>query len=152
MSRRIVTGNVEGRSRVISDEEIVFDGFSAQVWTVEPDALPSWISPHDPATALPFEPAAGASRSMIVHLTPENVREQRAMPLPGVREHGFHTTRSIDYVVVLDGWIRLDLDDESVDLAAGDVVIQQATSHAWSTVGEESGTFFVVVTTVDALL
>ena len=39
---------------------------------------------------------------------------------------------SLDYAVVLEGEITLVLDDEDVQLKAGDVVIQRGNSHAWS--------------------
>ena len=42
-----------------------------------------------------------------------------------------HRTRSIDYAVVLSGEIEMRLDDSVVHLTPGDVVVQQATYHAW---------------------
>jgi len=42
-----------------------------------------------------------------------------------------HRTRTIDYAVVLSGEIDMMLDDSAVHVKAGDVVIQQATNHAW---------------------
>ena len=42
-----------------------------------------------------------------------------------------HRTRSIDYAIVLEGEIDMLLDDSEVHLAAGDVLIQQGTNHAW---------------------
>jgi len=47
------------------------------------------------------------------------------------RHPAIHRTRSLDYIVVLEGEIHLLLDEGEVKLAAGDVVIQQATNHAW---------------------
>ena len=47
------------------------------------------------------------------------------------RHPAIHRTRSIDYVVVLEGEIDLLLDDGEVRLAAGDVVVQRGTNHAW---------------------
>jgi mannose-6-phosphate isomerase-like protein (cupin superfamily) len=47
------------------------------------------------------------------------------------RHPAIHRTRSIDYVVVLEGEIDLLLDDGDVRLKAGDVVVQQGTNHAW---------------------
>ena len=47
------------------------------------------------------------------------------------RHPAMHRTRSIDYVVVLEGEIDLLLDDRDVKLRAGDVVVQQGTNHAW---------------------
>jgi mannose-6-phosphate isomerase-like protein (cupin superfamily) len=47
------------------------------------------------------------------------------------RHPAIHRTRSLDYVVVLEGEIDLLLDDRDVRLKAGDVIVQQATNHAW---------------------
>src|SRR6185503_14497844 len=47
------------------------------------------------------------------------------------RHPAIHRTRTLDYVVVLEGEIDLLLDDGEVRLAAGDVVIQRGTNHAW---------------------
>ena len=47
------------------------------------------------------------------------------------RHPAIHRTRSLDYVVVLEGEITLLLDDGDVLLKAGDVVVQQGTNHAW---------------------
>lgn len=47
------------------------------------------------------------------------------------RHPAIHRTRTVDYVVVLEGEIDLLLDDGDVRLAAGDVVVQQGTNHAW---------------------
>lgn len=42
-----------------------------------------------------------------------------------------HRTDSVDYAIVLSGRIEMKLDEEWVSLAAGDVVVQRATNHAW---------------------
>jgi uncharacterized cupin superfamily protein len=42
-----------------------------------------------------------------------------------------HRTRTVDYAVILTGQIDMMLDDTVVHVKAGDVVIQQATNHAW---------------------
>jgi uncharacterized cupin superfamily protein len=47
------------------------------------------------------------------------------------RHPHLHRTRTIDYVVVLEGEIHLMLDESEVRLQAGDVVVQQGTNHAW---------------------
>ena len=41
------------------------------------------------------------------------------------------TTRSVDYAIVMEGEIDMLLDDCEVHLAAGDVLVQQGTNHAW---------------------
>jgi uncharacterized cupin superfamily protein len=45
-------------------------------------------------------------------------------------------TRTLDCAVILSGEIDMLLDDSKVHLKAGDVVIQQATNHAWVNRGE----------------
>jgi mannose-6-phosphate isomerase-like protein (cupin superfamily) len=42
-----------------------------------------------------------------------------------------HRTRSLDYAIIMSGEIDMLLDDGEVHLKAGDVVVQQATNHAW---------------------
>lgn len=47
------------------------------------------------------------------------------------RHPAIHRTRSLDYVIVLEGEIDLLLDEGEVRLGAGDVVVQRGTNHAW---------------------
>jgi len=42
-----------------------------------------------------------------------------------------HRTRTLDYVVVIEGELVLILDDSEVTLKPGDVVVQRGTDHAW---------------------
>lgn len=58
--------------------------------------------------------------------------------LPGLAGHmepdapGMHTTATIDFEVVLDGEVWLELDDGAeVHLRVGDTVVQNGTRHAW---------------------
>ena len=48
------------------------------------------------------------------------------------RHPGMHKTKTLDYAIVLSGEIYAVLDEEEVLLKAGDVLVQQGTSHAWS--------------------
>jgi len=70
-------------------------------------------------------------------LPPEQVAAV-AQKLPGMMEHmeaedpGMHATDSIDYGVIVEGQITLELDDqETVTLQAGDTFVQNGTRHAW---------------------
>jgi mannose-6-phosphate isomerase-like protein (cupin superfamily) len=72
--------------------------------------------------------------------------------LPGMGDHmepdepGMHTTDSVDYIVVLDGRIWLELDDDrTVELGRGDTVVQNGTRHAWRNLGPEPATLAVVM-------
>ena len=48
-----------------------------------------------------------------------------------------HRTETIDYVVVISGEIDMDMDDSTVHLKAGDVMVQRGTNHAWANRGTE---------------
>ena len=48
-----------------------------------------------------------------------------------------HRTETIDYVVVIAGEIDMDMDDSTVHLKAGDVMVQRGTNHAWANRGTE---------------
>jgi quercetin dioxygenase-like cupin family protein len=48
-----------------------------------------------------------------------------------------HRTDSIDYAVVMKGEIDMELDDTSVHLKAGDVLVQRGTIHNWVNRGTE---------------
>ncbi len=50
---------------------------------------------------------------------------------PGNTPHT-HRTETIDYVIVLEGEIEMDMDDSIIKMKAGDVMVQRATNHAWA--------------------
>ena len=50
---------------------------------------------------------------------------------PGNTLHGLHHTDTIDYVICMAGEIEMELDDSTVKMKAGDVLIQRGTNHGW---------------------
>ena len=62
---------------------------------------------------------------------------------------GKHRTDSVDYDIVLDGEIWLELDEETVHLRAGDVVVQGGTRHAWRNNGDRPATLCFVLIGVE---
>jgi hypothetical protein len=63
--------------------------------------------------------------------------EQEAAKARPSRHPMMHRTRSVDFGLVLAGEIDLMLDEETRHLTAGDVVVMQATNHAWVNHGTE---------------
>jgi hypothetical protein len=49
----------------------------------------------------------------------------------GGKRTAMHRTRTLDYVVVVEGELVLILDDCEVVLKPADVVVQRGTDHAW---------------------
>jgi len=42
-----------------------------------------------------------------------------------------HRTETIDYVIVIEGEIDMEMDASTVHLRAGDVMVQRGTNHSW---------------------
>src|SRR6516225_4973370 len=131
--RRVVTA-LDGSDKAIA----LFDGRV----TLEPGATPSaklWVTeaalPPDLGTALlvvefpPLDPAEEAKMdpNFMMKIIGERA-PRRGLP---VRHPLMHRTRTVDYAVVLSGEIDMMLDDSVVHVRAGDVIVQQATNHAW---------------------
>ena len=62
-----------------------------------------------------------------------------------------HRTESIDYVIVIAGTVDMDLDDSTVTLTAGDVMVQRGTNHAWVNRGMEPARVAFVLIDAQAL-
>jgi len=50
---------------------------------------------------------------------------------PGNHPH-MHRTETVDYVIVIEGEIEMDMDSSTVKLKQGDIMIQRGTNHAWA--------------------
>jgi hypothetical protein len=61
------------------------------------------------------------------HLGPDHFSPKAKRP----RHPSMHRTRTIDYAIILSGEVDMLLDDSEVHLKAGDILVQQATNHAW---------------------
>ena len=132
-TRRVVTGHDgRGKSVVLSDgpppQHHPMHGPSIgadfhEMWS-DTDTVPALTSacarePNErPFTIMP---AAG-------HL----LRILDVYPLKdGGRRTVMHRTRTLDYVVVIEGELVLILDDSEIILKPADVVVQRGTDHAW---------------------
>ena len=146
--RRVVTAADEnGRSFVAIDEELDDPTFGLEVWRSDPDVPRPWLASIDPAEVPDFEPPAGGSHAMVVRIGPGD-EGVPATPIPGVDADGVHVTRTVDYIVMLEGAIDLDLDAGTVTLKAGDFAIQRATNHAWHNRTDAPAAFFAVLTSL----
>lgn len=120
--RRIVTGHdAEGQAVFLIDEAVEEEFLGAQVWSTA--QLPADNSAEPDAT-LRQEGIAAPNGTVIRVLT----------IAPGHRSP-MHRTQTLDYGVVLEGEIQLELDAGATRTArAGDVVVQRGTIHAWENV------------------
>jgi hypothetical protein len=165
----VVTGHRNGAAVILDDAPLATYAFKAipgfkhtYVWQTRDGAErePARVDAELPRSALP---PSGGSLVQIATFPPENERggvtdpqavaAEYAARLPGLADtferdgSRMHVTETIDYALVLEGTIWLELDGgEAAQLYAGDVVVQQGTRHRWRNRGEQSATiaFFML--------
>lgn len=150
--RRIVTGHrADGRSTVLSDapapnvKQRAAGNGSTLLWVTDESPADVSRTGDRAAREIGVPPPRRGSIFRVAEFPPGvggEVRDHETVLRdfgigPDVkrghapRHPAIHRTRSLDYVVVLEGEITLLLDDGDVLLKAGDVVVQQGTNHAW---------------------
>jgi len=101
----------------------------------DPATRPIGISPPDNGTKLrivEFPPLdASIEAKMDPNFLMKSVGDRAPARGQPVTHPLMHRTRSLDYAVILSGEIDMMLDGSTAHLKAGDVVVQQATNHAW---------------------
>ena len=157
--RRIVTGNVNGKAVVQSDEPLpayefrTVPGYEHTLIWVNPatpdlskvqrfDSYPDSVVPGPGGTSLHFVTFPPGSVFADPSFDAAAAQEEALVRLRGLANHfekedpGMHKTNTVDYSVVYDGEIWLELDDgEILHLTRGDVVVQNGTRHAWRNKG-----------------
>ncbi|HVQ49823.1 MAG TPA: cupin domain-containing protein [Mycobacterium sp.] len=156
-----MTGHdTSGKSVFVSDETVepvapmVLPEFQAHLlWGGDetpqfPDdgTMPEWHTYFPPIGGFRFGmftiPPAMAAEDQ-AFLTAEEALADMEGKLPGLVQYmdpsdpGMHTTDTIDFEVVLDGTVVLELDDgATVTLHPGDTVVQNGTRHRWTNAGD----------------
>jgi mannose-6-phosphate isomerase-like protein (cupin superfamily) len=132
--RRIVTGTDEsGRSYVVSDGAAGSVAGFDELWQSAGGVDPLAPAPSAGGPPARLEPAPGGSSWRVFDLPPDEVVAAylASQNVPEVEASGFHRTSTLDYVMILDGEVTLELDRGAVALGPGDCVVQRATRHAW---------------------
>ena len=122
--RRVVTGHDETGRAVVKIDEITQNLVSSR-----PGATASvvWTTQGFPVDNTGDEDQGRRQTGT----TLDNGTVFRVLELaPGATPRN-HRTDSIDYAVVMAGEIDMELDDTTVHLKAGDVLVQRGTIHNW---------------------
>ena len=152
--RRVVTGHdASGKSVFVSDENVApqpHTGFH-RLWGG--DDTPQFPGDGSMPENHTYFPPIGGFRFGMFSIPPDSVAGsgiKAAAALadfeseaPGLLRYmdlsdpGMHTTDTIDFEVVLEGTVVLELDDgANVTLRRGDTVVQNGTRHRWSNPGD----------------
>lgn len=167
--RRVVTGHdAQGRSAIVSDgvpprtrHFTSWPGMVAStVWTTEVDESVSRAGADRTKDIETMLPAPGSTRMILMTIPPDSTMvspdfdgpgfaaeqmEQNPRFLESFDEEGLHTTRTTDYVILLEGELYLVLESGDTRLGVGDVVVQNATRHNWSNRSDAPATVAVVM-------
>jgi mannose-6-phosphate isomerase-like protein (cupin superfamily) len=127
--RRIVTGHdANGKSVVWIDapatnhkwQEAVPSTFSSTLMWVTDETPTDFLQDVDAGErTLGTMPPAGGSRFCVIEF------------LPSSKPTTMHRTDAIDYVICISGELDMELDNATVTLRPGDVVVQRGTNHRW---------------------
>ena len=128
--RRVITGHDSSGRAVVKIDEVARSLVSSRpgatagvVWTTEGFPIDNT-----------GEEDAGLRKT---GTTLDNGTVFRILELaPGVTPRN-HRTDLIDYAVVMSGEVDMELDDATVHLKAGDVLVQRGTIHNWVNRGTE---------------
>ena len=126
--RRIVTGHdAKHVAKVLTDGPATNAKFpgpgivSTMIWCT--DRMPADIAigetPEDMgARVIGTPPPPNGTRFAVIDFPPGNAAIM-------------HRTETIDYVIMIEGELEMDMDDTTVKLKPGDVMVQRGTNHAW---------------------
>jgi quercetin dioxygenase-like cupin family protein len=127
--RRVITGHDDKNlAKVILDApatnaKMPSEGLvSTMIWCTEgaPATIPIGESPDDMgARILGTAPPAKGTRFAVIDFPPGN-------------HPRMHRTETVDYVIVIEGQIEMDMDNSTVKLKQGDIMVQRGTNHAWA--------------------
>jgi len=145
--RRVVTGHTpEGKSIVVSDDEVrafpIGDRGSSATLIWGRDDTASFPDDGTPRPMAAGFPQPGGCALAIMEIAPGGTEfhefvAEALTPWADPDEPGMHRTATLDYDVVLDGVIGLELDDGAeITLRPGDIVVQNGTRHRWHNRGD----------------
>ena len=130
--RRIVTAHDAGGNAVIASDEYL-EAKPGKPGTGITNAV-MWATDSMPVDILADEETALKN----VGFTPApNGTIFRVIEVPPGAPPFMHRTDTIDYAIVLDGEIDMELDNSEVHLKAGDILVQRGTIHAWANRGDK---------------
>lgn len=127
--RRVVTGH-DARSTA----KVIIDGPATNAKFPGPGTVSTmiWCTDDAPASMPVGEQAEDFGARIIGTAPPPKGTRFAVIDFPPGNPPIMHRTETIDYVIVMSGEIEMDMDDSTVKLKAGDVMVQRGTNHAWA--------------------
>ena len=133
--RRVVTGHdANGVAKVL------IDGPATNVRSSRPGSASTlmWSTDEMPADIAIGEDVEDLGARTLGTAPPANGTRFTINDIAPGRPGLMHRTETLDYAIVLGGEIDMVMDDSTVTLRTGDVVIQRGTNHSWVNRGTQS--------------
>jgi hypothetical protein len=171
LRRVVIATNDQGASDVVVDgapprshDFKNTPGFSqALLWSTTPQPEIPYDGNDPTPSVTNFVPEPGGTRFIVLTFPPDTVYfdpsfdgaaagAEALQNSPGIAEMfevdspGMHTTPTVDYDIVLDGEIWLELSDgREVQLNTGDIVVQHGARHAWRNKSDRPATIAAIL-------
>jgi len=132
--RRVVTGH-----DAANVAEVLIDSTATNRKSSSPGTVSTliWSTDATPADISIGEAIEDFGARILGTAPPANGTRFAVIDFPPCNRGRMHRTETIDYVIVISGEIDMDMDDSSVHLKTGDVMVQRGTNHAWVNRGSE---------------
>ena len=132
--RRVVTGHTKDMVA-----QVMLDGPATNEKYPGPGTVSTliWSTDETPADISVGEQFEDTGARVLGSSPPPNGTRFAVIDFPPGNSAVMHRTETVDYVIVLAGEIEMDMDDSTVKLKAGDVMVQRGTNHAWVNRGSE---------------
>jgi quercetin dioxygenase-like cupin family protein len=141
--RRVVTGH-----DAVQVAKALLDGPATNAKHPQPGLVSTmlWCTDGAPAAIPIGEQPEDMGARILGTAPPRNGTRFAVIDFPPGNQPHMHRTETIDYVIVMEGEIEMDMDASSVKLKAGDIMIQRGTNHAWANrSGKRARVAFVLV-------
>ena len=140
--RRVITGH--DRKQVA---KVIHDGPAANIKRPRAGVASTlmWCTDEMPTDIGVGEDVEDMGARILGTPPPENGSRFIVMEFAPGCESEMHRTETLDYIVVLSGEIEMDMDNSTVKLRAGDIMVQRGTNHAWANRGKEPARLAIVL-------
>ena len=91
-----------------------------------------WSTVRTPADIALGEAVEDLGARIIGTAPPDNRTRFAVIDFPPGNEPRMHRTETIDFAIVLEGEIEMDMDGSTMMMKAGDIMVQRGTIHAWA--------------------
>ena len=127
--RRFVTGHDAKKTA-----KVIMQGPATNAKYPSPGTVSTiiWSTDRAPADISIGESIEDLGARIIGTAPPANGTRFAVIDFPPGNAPRMHRTETIDYVIVLEGEIEMDMDGSTVKMKAGDVMVQRGTNHAWA--------------------